>query len=361
MIKTCFFISGFDYSGAEIVLDRYIDGNTEIDPYFIILYNNEKVINQYISTYGEECVFPIKLKHNKNKLRFLPWIDSIKILNKIDDIIKTIKPKVLYMNNTHEMMLCGIVAKKNNIKSIAHIHDMRKSIKSPIKRFLMDRSLKIYDEVITVSEATKREWKSENIKVIYNGIDSDYFSSDVNYRNGIQTFGFIGKISERKGFNLLYDLWNKKQDLKTKELFICYSEAEKSLINKLDELKKMKNVTVFNKLNYEETKKFYDDVDVLIVPSLADPLPTVIIEAMARGCLVIGSNVDGIPELLGSDDLLFDVGDLDSLSNKVVEIMNFDMDEIINTSLKLKKRCIDKFNNNRKKDLINNIIKKLCI
>lgn len=360
MIKVCFFISGFDYSGAEIVLDRYIFKNTNIDPYFIILYDNKTVINKYINKYGKEKVFLLNMKHSKNILRFLPWIDLVKVWQKSKSIIKHIDPKILYMNNTHEMMLGQIVVKKNNIKSIAHIHDMRKSIASPIKRFWMDRSLRIYNEVITVSEATKKEWKNEKIKVIYNGIDEEYFSNHEKYKNKINRIGFIGKISERKGFDVLYNAYKNNKDLQSKELLIAYSSIEHKLNDKLDDILTMENVKGFYNMSYDEIKSFYDQIDLLVVPSKADPLPTVVIEAMARGCLVIGSDVDGIPELLGNDKLLFKVDDIKSLEEKIVEIINYDDEKIINTSKELNERCICKFIHNKKVDLVNNTITNLC-
>lgn len=358
-MRVCFFISGFDYSGAEIVLDRYIKGNKSIEPYFIIIYNNEKVLSKYIKLYGKEVVFTLNLKHNKNILRFLPWIDIRKIVNAANNIIKKINPQVLYMNNTHEMMLCKKVVEDTNIKSIAHIHDMRKSIGSPIKRLCMDNAIKLYDEVLTVSQATKNEWGSEKIKVVYNGIDREFFVNEGMYKTRINTIGFIGKISSRKGFDLLYQVYKNNDNIQKLELFLGYASVEEKLNKELEDLLKFKNVKSFCKMNYEQIKKFYDEIDLLIVPSIADPLPTVVIEAMARGCIVIGSNVDGIPELLGDKRLLFNVGDSIALKNKILEITAIKEDEIIELSKQLKFRCINKFLHDKKKEKINTIIANL--
>lgn len=358
-MKVCFFIAGFDYSGAEIVLDRYLEKNQNIEPYFIIIYENEKVVNKYVNLYGKESVFRVNLKHNKNILRFLPWIDSIKIVKRVNSFIQKIDPDVLYMNNTHEMMLCKNVVKRTNIKSIAHIHDMRKSIGSPIKRVCMDNAIQIYDEVLTVSEATRNEWRNEKIKVIYNGIDEDFFSSEGIYKNKISTIGFIGKISSRKGFDLLYEVYKNNKDIQNLKLVLGYASVEENLENELNELLKFKNVKGFYKMNYNQIKNFYDKVDLLIVPSKADPLPTVVIEAMARGCIVIGSNIDGIPELLGDKRLLFEIRDSLNLKNKILEITSLREEEIIRLSKQLKYRCMSKFLHDKKKEKINNIIANL--
>ena len=38
MKKVIFVILGLDFSGAENVLIQYLDGNSEIDPYFVFIY-----------------------------------------------------------------------------------------------------------------------------------------------------------------------------------------------------------------------------------------------------------------------------------------------------------------------------------
>jgi glycosyltransferase involved in cell wall biosynthesis len=50
--------------------------------------------------------------------------------------------------------------------------------------------------------------------------------------------------------------------------------------------------------------QFLDSVDLFVMPSLTEGLPRAMIEAMARGCPCIGSNVGGIPELLAPEDLV---------------------------------------------------------
>ena len=52
---------------------------------------------------------------------------------------------------------------------------------------------------------------------------------------------------------------------------------------------------------YNEVIGFLDDIDIYIQPSLTEGLPRALIEAMSRGCLCIGTNAGGIPELLSSE------------------------------------------------------------
>lgn len=57
----------------------------------------------------------------------------------------------------------------------------------------------------------------------------------------------------------------------------------------------------------ERMKELYQEMDVLLVPSRQDPLPTVIVEAGLSGVPVVGSRVGGIPEMIvdGRNGFLF--------------------------------------------------------
>jgi len=57
---------------------------------------------------------------------------------------------------------------------------------------------------------------------------------------------------------------------------------------------------------------------VVVVPStVPDPAPLVVIEALARGAVVVASRTGGIPELLGGAGFLFEPDDAGSLRRAV--------------------------------------------
>lgn len=58
----------------------------------------------------------------------------------------------------------------------------------------------------------------------------------------------------------------------------------------------------------EDIPAALDGIDIYLQPSLQEGLPRAVIEAMARGCVVIGARTGGIPELL-SDPWVVDRGD----------------------------------------------------
>jgi glycosyltransferase involved in cell wall biosynthesis len=69
----------------------------------------------------------------------------------------------------------------------------------------------------------------------------------------------------------------------------------------------------------DAVRDFLDQVDLFVLPSRTEGLPRALVEAMARGCPAIGSNVGGIPELLLPEDLVVR-DDPRSLAGKIHEV-----------------------------------------
>ncbi len=357
MIKVCFIISGFSYSGAEIVLYRYLEKNKIIDPYFVILYNKPSVINKFIEVYGLEKIHSLNINHSKNLLRFVPWIDINKVKNKVNNIINFINPDIIYCNNTMESMLMSKYISESQIASIAHIHDMKDSIKSIIRRIVTQNRLHQYDKVITVSDATKRQWNEENIEVIYNGLDNSYFKNDnyVKYSSAIKNVGFIGTISKRKGIDIILNKVDTIIDMGL-NIHIAYSNIEDDdLYRIILKLKKEygEKIKLYRDLDSKEIINFYDFIDLLIVPSRQDPLPTVILESSARKTIVLASEVDGIPEMVRNKILLMKK---DDFINKLKYICNMNKNNLQILSQEQHVFCKSKFINKTKREKVNNLI-----
>ena len=78
-------------------------------------------------------------------------------------------------------------------------------------------------------------------------------------------------------------------------------------------------VTFTGAVGQDEIGKYYDAADVFVLPSLAEGLPVVLIEAMAHGVPVIATRIMGIPELVedGVNGLLVVPGRPEALADAV--------------------------------------------
>lgn len=72
---------------------------------------------------------------------------------------------------------------------------------------------------------------------------------------------------------------------------------------------------------------YYDSLDIYIQPSKQEGLPRAIIEAMSRGCPVIGTNIAGIPELI-SPEFLFKKGSISEVVSAIRKIVAMDLNSI---------------------------------
>ena len=69
---------------------------------------------------------------------------------------------------------------------------------------------------------------------------------------------------------------------------------------------------------------YYNLIDLIVLPSKVDPFPLTMLEAGFMSCPFIGSNIDGIPELITNEEngLLFESGNVEELKDQIVRIYN---------------------------------------
>lgn len=72
---------------------------------------------------------------------------------------------------------------------------------------------------------------------------------------------------------------------------------------------------------------YYDSIDIYVQPSKQEGLPRAVIEAMSRGCPVIGTNIAGIPELV-QEPFLFKKGSKDELIKALEKMLQCNLSEI---------------------------------
>jgi glycosyltransferase involved in cell wall biosynthesis len=85
----------------------------------------------------------------------------------------------------------------------------------------------------------------------------------------------------------------------------------------------------------------YREADMVIMPSLSENLPTVLIEALACSCPVVAYKTGGIPEIVidGENGKLVTTYDPDSFLNAILEVKN----DLANYKAKTRKSVDTKF------------------
>lgn len=355
--EVCFIISGTGYSGAEIVLNRYLEDNEYIDPYFLIIFNNKKVRKIYRDMYGEDKIKCLNIIYNKNIFRFTIPLYIKLISNKLNKYFKSVNPEIIYVNNTCEGILCSKFINKSDKKSILHIHDMRECYKHPYNNYIIENYFKGYDKIITVSNATKKSWNGLNMEVVYNGLKMDYFKG-FEIIDSVKEIAFIGSLNKRKGADYLIDSLDNLLIKTDVNITFVFRDYDKRMLNKL-ELIESKRIKILKNLSEYEIENLYSNIDLIIVPSRFDPLPTVIMEAEAKGKLVLGNNKYGIQEMINEKALLVDINSAKDLEEAIINTINMKRDKIIEYQYSLYNHSKKIYTSNNKKEKVNKIIDEL--
>ncbi len=134
-----------------------------------------------------------------------------------------------------------------------------------------------------------------------NGLKKDWITSNTISLSTPTTITFIGRNERRKGIEELTKALQKliKSNLKFTFNFIGAIPKEAQIkhqsIHYLSEIKDENSI-----------KKHLDKSDFLICPSYAEGMPTVILEAMARGNAIIATNVGATSKLIQNNGWLIE-------------------------------------------------------
>jgi glycosyltransferase involved in cell wall biosynthesis len=130
-------------------------------------------------------------------------------------------------------------------------------------------------------------------------------------------FAFVGTMRYHKGIYVLIDAFNKiTGDAELK----IYGRITPALRDDLTKRIDNPDILIMGELKEEDKRKAFEEIDVLIVPSICyENCPLVINEAFMAKIPVITSNLGGMAELVkdGEYGFTFPVGDSEQLANKI--------------------------------------------
>jgi len=217
------------------------------------------------------------------------------------------------------------------------------------------RIIKKSDISIAVSENLKKNIcekagiPDEKIVAIYNGVDTEKFNPDVPAGDIKEKYGlkdskivlFVGRVAPAKGLEYLVKAANiiiNEKNVKDMKFLIVgpfkymFSEgkARSDYAEKLMDLVRkysLQNNFIFtDAVPEDDLPMFYAACDVFVLPSVFEAFPMVLLEAMASGKPVIGSDVGGISEVIkdGENGFVFEPKNYEDLAKKILELIEDD-------------------------------------
>lgn len=228
------------------------------------------------------------------------------------------------------------VGNKHNIKTYvtAHGSDMFEVYKKqPFMRSPIKNVLKNADGVFAVSNALKHEIIATGVKGIadktklsWNSVDIDKFSNkgntsfkDENKLLNKPIVLFVGNLIKRKNVDSLLEA-KKIANSDYYLVIVGNGPLFKKLKKKVEE-ENIRDVIFTGSRN--DVENIIPCADVLILPSFSESFGLVLIEALACGKPVIGSDVGGITEIINDDvGLLVNPNKVSSIAKAIDKMIN---------------------------------------
>ena len=271
----------------------------------------------------------------------LPGIRGLMFKNnakkELEDLIKKEDIDIIH---GHYLFPAGAAAvevgNKHNIKTYvtAHGSDMFELYKSkPFMRPTIKKVLKNADGIFAVSKALRQEiiatgvsGIAEKTKLSWNSVDITKFSlkDDDSFKKEFGLFDkpivlFVGNLIKRKNVGALLEA---KKIAKSDYYLVIVGDGP--LSKKLRKKVEDENIPdVIFTGSRTDVENIIPNCDFLVLPSFSESFGLVLIEALACGKPVIGSDVGGISEIINEDvGLLVNPNDISLISNSIDRLVD---------------------------------------
>ena len=248
-------------------------------------------------------------------------ITNIKAIKFLSNYIKDHSIDLVY-TNTSTILSGGIAARKNNIPSLLHIHEIPTGNK--LYEFLSGKIINKYsNKILTVSESVKKHWvkyiDSNKIYRIYNGIVFKKTDSNIKLDRKKNDFVItsVARIIPYKGHAYLIDIANELIKKSTKFKFLIVGDTLPSYASYEKRIKqKARDLGLDNQIKFlgfrKDVSSILQESNLFIHPTISpDPLPTVLFESLYNNLSVAATNLGGAIEILdnGNNGLLIPYND----------------------------------------------------
>ena len=370
-IRILFLHAGAEMYGADKVLLDLIRGldKTRYNIY-VVLPCDGVLVEELKKTGATVCVVPYPIMRRKffNPKGIVSFISNyFKYSHEIAVLARKWKIQLIHTNTSAVLEGCYI-SKALKIPQLWEVHEI--IVNPKIMFYLTALWISLFsDKVVTVSNASKMHlirsgfYKKKKIEVIYNGVDSERFNPDRDagyLRNelGIPEkaliIGMIGRVNSWKGQEDLLQAANivmkDNPDVYTVFAGAAY-EGEEWREDKLNRAitESAYSNRIINMGYRTDVESIHALFDVFVLPSTnPDPLPTVVLEAMASGKPVVAYRHGGVCEMVreGKNGLFADPGSPTDLAEKIKTVLE---DETLRRSMGeySRKRVMEKFSMER--------------
>jgi L-malate glycosyltransferase len=245
---------------------------------------------------------------------------------KLKDALKKYEIEIIHSNSRTTQILGCLLGRDTSAAHIFTCHGY-------FKRRMLRRLFPCWgSKVIAISEQVREHLVSdfklgeEKISLIHNGIDTQRFNvsdaaakSKAKERLGLgqnEVIGIIARLSDVKGHAYLIKAMPAiLKEVPQARLFIVGEGRMRAELIALAKVLNLENSVLFAP-ELCDTMEVLKAMDIFVMPSLKEGLGLALMEAMACGLAVVGSNIGGIKSLIKPEvnGLLVEPGDVTGLA-----------------------------------------------
>lgn len=332
------------YNILSLVQDEFI-GGAEVMLGNLLRHIDTKRFNCMLCCYKKSGDVIDLLRKNCEKIKLLDASGDIRsqlrhivTRNKIDLAYITSYrhlPEAVALNSTG----CRIVYHMHNL--LAHTH---RRLTCKERNVVLKSILCLSDKVIACSNAVRSQFDflapGMSVEVVYNGVEIGEFSrrdqrkrkgtlkAEYHIPQGVKTVATIGRVEPQKEQRRFVRACRKvNEKLSNASFFIigsCYHKAFLGVLQR--EISRLSLRNMFITGFAHDIASNLHDTDVVVLPSSNEGFPVSLLEGMAAGKAVIGTDTGGTRELIkhGRTGILVAPGSENKLADAIIFLLTHD-------------------------------------
>ena len=279
---------------------------------------SENCIFDYV-VIGDDCIYKEKIKNSGGEIYYVRnyWKAPVGFLIDLWNVCKKERKKhtVAYINlfsMVHAMPI--VVCRFLGYNIVLHSHNsslLRYKILHSINKLVFSHMRNVDRLACSQVAADFMYGKNAKWKMIHNAIDTNRFKYSEGERKKIRlklrldekfVIGFVGRLETQKNPMFLVDLLAEIKDEDTVLLILGEGLYKLSMFDKAKEYGISDRIIFMG--NVPDVHSYYNAMDVLLLPSIYEGLPIVLIEAQASGLPCIISMEGVSEEAIVNDELM---------------------------------------------------------
>lgn len=172
----------------------------------------------------------------------------------------------------------------------------------------------------------------QKIKIVHCGLESSFYQVDSTALPVKPKLVCVGRLCEQKGQLLLIEAAKKLADANVDFELVLAGDGEmrQQVEVLISQYALQDRVTITGWISSEAVRQHILNSQVLVLPSFAEGLPVVIMEAMSLKRPVISTYIAGIPELIkhGENGWLCVAGDVEDLSQTIQHALSTPLEKL---------------------------------